>query len=109
MKKTEGILPKRLYPEHLLVASIAVWQNQLSVAADVSAKASKIIQTACEKEPTFFSGKSVRGILSGLFYQLTLETVNAKTQQEIARALGTNEMTIRASCRDWLESFPEFF
>jgi transcription initiation factor TFIIIB Brf1 subunit/transcription initiation factor TFIIB len=109
MKKTESILPKRLSSKHVLVASIAVWQNQLSVAEAVSARASRIIQTAYEKEPTFFSGKSAKGILSGLFYQLAMDTGNAKTQQEIARALGTNEMTTRASCRDWLESFPEFF
>jgi hypothetical protein len=68
MKKTKGNIPKRLSPERVLVAAIAVWQNQLSVAADVSARASKIIQTAYERTPTFFSGKSEKGILSGLFY-----------------------------------------
>jgi transcription initiation factor TFIIIB Brf1 subunit/transcription initiation factor TFIIB len=109
MKKTERGLPERLSPEHVLVAAIAVWPNQLSVAADVSTRASKIIQVAHGKSPSFFSGKSERGILSGLFYQLEVNAANTKTQKEIATALGTTEMTTRASCRDWLDCFPEFF
>jgi DNA-binding NarL/FixJ family response regulator len=109
MKKAKSDLPKRLSPERVLAAANAVWQNQVSAAAEISAKASKIIQAAYGKTPTFFSGKSEKGILSGLFYQVALNTVNMKTQQEIAVALGTTEVTTRTSCRDWLNCFPELF
>ena len=109
MKKIKRDLPKRLSSKRVSVAALAVWQNQVSVAADISARASMIIQTAYERKPTFFSGKSEKGILSGLFYQLAFNTANMKTQQEIASALGTTEMTTRASCRDWLNCFPELF
>ena len=107
MKKTESYLPKRLSPEKVMVVASKIWQNQRSVAADVSTRASKIIQTAYEKKPTFFSGKSEKGILSGLFYHLGSNVGSMKTQQEVALALGTTEMTTRASCRVWLKHFPE--
>lgn len=109
MRKIKSDPPKRLSNERVLVAAVAVWQNQLSMATDVSTRASKIIQKAYETAPTFFSGRSEKGILSGLFYQLALNTVNMKTQQEIASALGTTEMTIRASFHDWLKCFPDLF
>lgn len=109
MKETESYRPKRLSPEKVMVFASTIWQNQPSIAADVSVRASKIIQKAYEKGPTFFSGKSEKGILSGLFYHLGLNIGSVKTQQEIALALGTTEMTTRASCRNWLECFPELF
>jgi transcription initiation factor TFIIIB Brf1 subunit/transcription initiation factor TFIIB len=107
MKKTESHIPKRLSPEKVMAFASAIWQNQPSVAADVSARASKIIQTAYERRPTFFSGKSEKGILSGLFYRLGSNVGSMKTQQEVALALGTTDTTTRASCRDWLKYFPE--
>jgi hypothetical protein len=108
MRKTESSIPKRLSPEKVKVFASMIWQNQPTAAADVSFRASRIMHAAYKQRPTFFAGKSEKGILSGLFYHLGFNTGNVKTQQEIARALGTNEMTTRASCRDWLESFPEF-
>jgi transcription initiation factor TFIIIB Brf1 subunit/transcription initiation factor TFIIB len=98
-----------LSPEKVRVFASTVWQNQPSVAADVSVRASKIIQAAYEKRPAFFSGKSEKGILSGLFYYSGSDVGRMKTQQEIALALGTTEMTTRASHRDWLKYFPELF
>ena len=109
MRKTESSLPRRLSPEKVRVFAFMIWQNRPSVAADVSMRASKIMQTAYEKRPIFFGGKSGKRLLSGLFYHLGPNIDNVKTQKEIARALGTNEVTIRASCQDWLDSFPEFF
>jgi transcription initiation factor TFIIIB Brf1 subunit/transcription initiation factor TFIIB len=107
MKKTENYLSKRLSPERVRDFASAIWQNQPSIAADVSTRASKIIQVAYEKNPTFFSGKSEKGILSGLFYHLATNVGSMKTQQKVALALRTTEMTIRASCRDWVKYFPE--
>jgi transcription initiation factor TFIIIB Brf1 subunit/transcription initiation factor TFIIB len=109
MKETKTKLPRRLSPERVLALAIVVWPNQLPVAAEVSARAINMIQRAYEKSPTFFSGRSEKGILSGLFYQLEFGTVNMKTQQQIAKALGTTEMTTRASYREWLDCFPELF
>lgn len=109
MKKTESYLLKRLSPEKVMAFASTIWQNQPSVATDAAARASKIIQTAYEKKPTFFSGKSEKGILSGLFYHLGLSIGSVKTQQEVALALGIAEMTTRASCRNWLKCFPELF
>jgi len=109
MKKVKNDLPSRLSSEHVLAAAVAVWSDQLSAVEDISSAASKIIGAAYEKAPAFFSGRSEKGILSGLFYRLAFNTVNVKTQKEIASALHTNELTIRASSREWLEVFPELF
>jgi hypothetical protein len=109
MKRTESYPLERLSPEKVMVFASTVWPNQPSVAVDVSARATKIIQTAYKKRPAFFSGKSEKGILSGLFYHLGSNIGTLKTQREVALALGTTEMTTRASRRDWLECFPELF
>lgn len=107
MRKTRSYPLKRLSPEKVTVFASAIWRNQPSVVADVSTRASKIIQTAYRKKPTFFSGKSEKGILSGLFYHLGFNVGIVKTQREVALALGTTEVTTRASYRDWLKYFPE--
>jgi predicted hydrocarbon binding protein len=103
MTKTKNELPKRLSAKQIFEAAKAIWLNQPIIAEDVASKASKMIQSTFEAAPMFFSGKSSKRILSGLFYQLSLNTVNAKTQREIASALGTTEMTTRMSYREWSE------
>jgi len=109
MKKTDSYLLRRLTPEKVMTFASRIWPNQPSVATDAAVRASKIIQVAYEKTPSFFSGKSEKGILSGLFYELELGTANAKTQREIAVALSTTETTTRGSYRDWLDCFSELF
>jgi transcription initiation factor TFIIIB Brf1 subunit/transcription initiation factor TFIIB len=56
-------------------------------------KASKIIDEAYKRNRVFFSGKSKRGIIAGLFYCLDRSLGSFKTQKEIARSLNTTEMT----------------
>jgi transcription initiation factor TFIIIB Brf1 subunit/transcription initiation factor TFIIB len=109
MKKAQNYPLERLSPEKLMVFASTVWQNQPSVASDVSVRASYIIQAAYKKSPTFFGGKSDKGILSGLFYYLGSNIGSWKTQQEIALALGTTDITTRTSYRNWLKCFPELF
>ena len=109
MATSEERLPKRLSSERVLAFANAVWKNNPSVAVVMAAKASRMIKIAYEKTPAFFSGKSERGILSGLFYQLSLNTAYVKTQKEIAVALATTEATARASHRSWIACFPDSF
>jgi transcription initiation factor TFIIIB Brf1 subunit/transcription initiation factor TFIIB len=84
-----------------------IWQNQPDVAALIASEASRMIKSACKSKPTFFSGKTEKGILSGLLYHLGLVRNHVKTQRQIARSLNTNEVTVRESWRDWLNEFPE--
>jgi transcription initiation factor TFIIIB Brf1 subunit/transcription initiation factor TFIIB len=91
------------------ISSLAheIWRDSPKIAEKTASEASRIIQLASERTPTFFSGKSAKGILGGLFYHLSHRYNNVKTQKEIARCLGTTEMTVRASSRDWQEQFPD--
>jgi len=109
MKKTKNELPKRLSSKQVFEAANAVWLNQPMIAEDIASESSKIIQSVFKETPMFFSGKSSKRVLSGLFYQLSLNTVNTKTQREIASALGTTELTTRMSYREWVNCFPKNF
>jgi transcription initiation factor TFIIIB Brf1 subunit/transcription initiation factor TFIIB len=86
-----------------------IWQDKQPTAKLIAAEASQIIQTVNKRRPTFFSGKSEKGLLSGLFYLLSLKNKTMKTQREIARSLNTTDVTLRASYRMWLEEFPDLF
>jgi transcription initiation factor TFIIIB Brf1 subunit/transcription initiation factor TFIIB len=84
-----------------------IWRDQPKTAETMSLKASKIIREAYRRNRLFFSGKSKRGVVAGLFYCLGRSLGSFKTQREIAKSLKTTEMTVRASSRDWSKQFPD--
>jgi transcription initiation factor TFIIIB Brf1 subunit/transcription initiation factor TFIIB len=86
-----------------------MWEGQKHVAESVASEATRLISEAYERNPAFFGNKSKKWILGGLFYQFGQTLGCPRTQKQIARVLDTNEMTIRASYRAWLKSFPEFW
>jgi len=93
----------------VLSFSCKVWRSQPEIAKTMADEASQIIQTGLERKPTFFSGKSAKGVTAGLFYHLGFVRGCAKTQAEIAKSLETTDMTVRASSRDWLNNFLDLF
>jgi transcription initiation factor TFIIIB Brf1 subunit/transcription initiation factor TFIIB len=93
----------------VLSFSCKVWRSQPEIAKAMADEASSIIQAGLERKPTFFSGKSAKGVTAGLFYHLGFVRGCAKTQAEIAKSLETTDMTVRASSRDWLNNFLELF
>ncbi len=98
----------RIEEEDILSFARKTWQNQRSVAMKMASKAVDVINETYQANPTFFSGKSMRGIIGGLFYVLGHRYGNARTQKEIAQSLNITEMTIRASCRNWIKPFQSF-
>jgi len=90
----------------ILSQASEVWQDS-SIAESMATEASQIIKTIHKRNRFFFSGKSEKGLLSGLFYLLSIKNKVKKTQREIARRLNTNDVTVRASYRDWLHIHPE--
>jgi transcription initiation factor TFIIIB Brf1 subunit/transcription initiation factor TFIIB len=109
MNRTEGKTPKRFTVECVRFYCRQIWQDQPSVAEKIASEILLILTQAYEREPCFFSGKSEKGILSGLFYRLGQRHKSIKTQHAIARSLKTTEMTVRASYRDWVKHFPRLF
>jgi transcription initiation factor TFIIIB Brf1 subunit/transcription initiation factor TFIIB len=100
---------ERLSYVQVLSYSSIVWKDKQFIAELIAAEASRIIQTVNKRRSTFFSGKSEKGLLSGLFYLLSLKNKAMKTQREISRSLNTTDVTVRASYRKWLKEFPDLF
>jgi transcription initiation factor TFIIIB Brf1 subunit/transcription initiation factor TFIIB len=100
-------IPGRLSSE-VVAAAQAVWSDR-ALAGKIASSALELITNVHESKFTFFSGKSSRGLLGGLFYILGFRYGAEKKQKELAEKLGTTDVTIRASYRNWLEEFPELF
>lgn len=107
MNTPESATPKRLRAANVRFCCHKIWPDHPSTAEEMASEALLILTTAYERRPCFFSGKSEKGILSGLLYYLGQKHKNIKTQHSIARSLTTTEMTVRASYRDWMEQFPD--
>ena len=99
----------RIGKEEMLSLAQKIWQSQNQVATEIASEALTIIREKYEADPTFFSGKSVKGIAGGLFYLLGQRYGNLRTQRQIAKNLNTTEVTIRASCREWTESVQKHY
>jgi hypothetical protein len=102
-KKEKTCTLNRIGKEEILSYAQKIWPGQDKVAAEIAAEALVIIREKYETEPTFFSGKSTRRLVGGLFYLLGQRYGNLKTQRQIAVSLNTTEVTMRASCREWAE------
>jgi transcription initiation factor TFIIIB Brf1 subunit/transcription initiation factor TFIIB len=99
----------RIGQESILSFAQKIWRNQHSAAEKIALEALNVICETYQTNPAFFSGKSAKGIVGGLFYLLGHRYSKVKTQKEIARSLNATDMTIRASYREWLKEFPELF
>jgi len=100
-------IPDRLSSE-VSAAARAVWSDQ-GLAEKIASSALELITNASDRKFSFFSGKSSRGLLGGLFYLLGFRYSAVKKQKELAEKLGTTDVTIRTSYRKWLEEFPDLF
>jgi hypothetical protein len=109
IEKQERRNSERLSPAQVMSYASKVWEHQQSVATFIATETSQVIQVVQRRKYVFFSGKSEKGILSGIFYLLALKNKISITQRQIARKLGTTDVTVRTSYRDWIDSFPEFF
>jgi len=94
--------------DYLLNAARTVWSDQKTISL-VTADAVSILDRAHCRKATFYSGKAKRALVGGLFYLLSFRYNDPKRQVEIARKLGTSDITIRKSYRKWLTSFPDLF
>ncbi|MBN1244474.1 hypothetical protein JXA31_02655 [Candidatus Bathyarchaeota archaeon] len=100
-------IPSRLSSE-VIEAAKTIWPDQV-IAEKITANALEIIANVNKSNFVFFSGKSSRGLIGGLFYLLGFRYDAAKKQTELAEKLGTTDVTIRDSYRKWLNEFPDLF
>jgi hypothetical protein len=99
---------ERLSSKKVLLYASKVWKDEFKSEL-FAAETSEIIETVYGKNRVFFSGRSEKGILSGIFYLLGRKNNAPKTQREIAHSLNTNVVTVRVSYREWLCTFPDLF
>jgi len=98
----------RIPYEEVLAAAHTLWSNE-AVANKVAVETVEIINRTYKRKFAFFNGKSSKCIVGGLFYILGYRYNAVKKQRELADHLGTSDVTIRASYRQWLEVFPDLF
>ena len=100
-------LANRITDAYVAASAINVWIGQLEKAEKITKKALEIVDLAYGRNSLFFGGKSEKRIIGGLFYCLGLSLGYFRTQRQIALGLGTTEITVRASSRDWQNQFPD--
>ena len=101
-------LLRRISFSEISVAAHAIWWDK-SIADTIALETTRIINQTYARKFVFFNGKSSKCLIGGLFYILSYRYDAAKKQKEIANQLDTSEVTIRASYRKWLETFPDLF
>jgi transcription initiation factor TFIIIB Brf1 subunit/transcription initiation factor TFIIB len=99
----KGSLLRRIGKEETLSLAQKIWPDQSKVATQIASEALTVIREKYQTDPTFFSGRSAKGIVGGLFYLLGQRYGNSRTQRQIATSLNTTEVTVRAHSRYWAE------
>ena len=102
-----GIL-NRISADEVYIAARTVWFDK-QISNRLAADALELITKTSKRNFSFFNGKTSRGLVGGLFYLLGYRYGVVKNQKELADRLGTTDVTIRASYRNWLEAFPDLF
>jgi len=98
----------RIGKQEILSLAQKIWQSQNQVATEIASETLTVIRERCQTDPTFFSGKSAKGIVGGLFYLLGQQCGSIRTQRQIAIGLNTTEVTIRTSSREWAQSLQNY-
>lgn len=99
---------RRLPIDEISAAAHAVWLDT-TIANAIASETVQIINNTYARKFAFFNGKSSKTLVGGLFYLLSYRYDAIKKQNELADQLGTTDVTIRASYRKWLETFPDLF
>jgi transcription initiation factor TFIIIB Brf1 subunit/transcription initiation factor TFIIB len=89
-------------------AANTIWLDK-SVADKIASESVKIINSASKRKNSFLNSKNVKSLIGSLFYLLGLRYDAFKRQRELADKLGTSDVAIRTSYKQWLECFPELF
>jgi transcription initiation factor TFIIIB Brf1 subunit/transcription initiation factor TFIIB len=99
---------KRIPMEDIVTLAHALWSDK-AIADKVAADTDATISQAYQRKFVFFNGKSAKYVVGGLFYLLSFRYDSIRKQREIADKLGTTDVTVRASYRQWLANFPDLF
>jgi transcription initiation factor TFIIIB Brf1 subunit/transcription initiation factor TFIIB len=109
-KKTVSMMSilKRIPLEEISIATRTIWHDK-AIANKIAQDTDELISQAYKRKFAFFNGKSSKCIVGGLFYIMGYRYDSIKKQRELADKLDTTDVTIRASYKQWLETFPDLF
>lgn len=107
-EQIQASIPCQVSGKKINLAAKTVWGDK-RIAARIGRETGIIIVETYRRNHFFFNAKSFRRIISGLFFLLGYRFNVAMSEVELAKRLGTTDVTVRASYRDWLETFPELF
>jgi transcription initiation factor TFIIIB Brf1 subunit/transcription initiation factor TFIIB len=99
---------ERISFNNLLDTAQIIWSDETTVHK-VATDSYSILTKVQGRKTTFYSGRRATALVGGLFYLLGFRYNDVKKQNELACRLGTTEVTIRKSYREWLISFPDLF
>lgn len=99
---------RRIPPDEVSAAAHTIWSDE-SIADAISSETVQLINQTYTRKFAFFNGKSSKYLVGGLFYLLGYRHDAIKKQRELADQFGTTDVTIRASYRKWLQTFPDLF
>jgi transcription initiation factor TFIIIB Brf1 subunit/transcription initiation factor TFIIB len=99
---------ERISFDNLVDIAQMIWSNKTTVHK-VAADSYSILTKVQGRKTTFCSGRRATALVGGLFYLLGFRYNDVKKQNELACKLGTSDVTIRKSYREWLISFPDLF
>ena len=99
---------ERISFDNLVDTAQTIWSNKTTVHK-VAADSYSILTKVQGRKTTFCSGRRASALVGGLFYLLGFRYNDVKKQNELACKLGTTDVTIRKSYREWLISFPDLF
>jgi hypothetical protein len=99
---------QRIPVEEVKAAAYAIWVDS-EIADQIALETIQIINKTFNRKFSFFNGKRSKILVGGLFYLLSYRYDVIKKQMELADKLGTSDVSIRASYRLWLETFPDLF
>jgi transcription initiation factor TFIIIB Brf1 subunit/transcription initiation factor TFIIB len=94
--------------EEVFAAARIMWVDR-STADRIAENTVEIINRTQKRKTSFYNGKTSRRLIGGLFYLLSYRFDSVKKQREVAWRLGTTDVTIRTSYRQWLMEFPDLF
>lgn len=109
LNEQESYNTERLSSAKVLSYASTIWQDHPLMAELMATETSHVFRIIHKRRQNYFSGKSKKRLLSGIFYLLGKKNKAMKTQREIARGLSTSEATVRASYRDYIANFPDLF
>ena len=99
---------ERISFDNLVGTAQMIWSSETTIHK-VAADSYSILTKVQGRKTTFCSGRRATALVGGLFYLLGFRYNDVKKQNDIARKLGTTDVTIRKSYREWLIDFPDLF